>query len=96
MNTITLSIDRFTRTLLVALTLLLSVIAVELWIGLPDRAVASAQVPDTGLQRQQIVEETRRTNQLLEQILTQLRTGSMKVTMESADKPDGKKRKSAP
>ncbi|MBI5765122.1 MAG: hypothetical protein HZA51_16525 [Planctomycetes bacterium] len=96
MNNITLSVDRFTRTLLVTLTLLLAVIAVELWIGQADRNTVSAQIPDTGLQRQNIVEEARRTNQLLEQILTQLRTGTMKVRSESADKPEGKKGKSAP
>lgn len=96
MNPRTLTFDRFTRSILVVLTLLLSVIAVELWIGLADRSTAVAQIPDTGLQRQNIVEETRRTNQLLEQILTQLRTGTMKVRSESADKPEGKKGKSAP
>lgn len=96
MNPRTFTFDRFTRSILVTLTLLLAVIAVELWIGLADRNTASAQIPDTGLQRQHIVDETRRTNQLLEQILDQLRTGTMKVRPESADKPEGKKGKSAP
>jgi uncharacterized protein YpmS len=81
-------LDRLTRGVLCLLTALLVVIAVELWVAMPSSAPAAmAQIPDTGLQRQQIVEETRRTNQLLEQILEQLKTGTVKVKWESADKP---------
>lgn len=91
MKTLGITLDRFTRGLLVVLTGLLAVVAVELWVGLSDRGPALAQIPDTGLQRQQIADEARRTNQLLEQILNHLKTGSVKVKIESADKRTGRK-----
>ncbi len=86
-----ISLDRFTGFLLTTIAGLLCVIAVELWVGLGDRGRVQAQIPDTGLQRKQIVDETRQTNDLLQKILDHLRTGSVKVKMESADKPTGKK-----
>lgn len=94
MTTREIRLDRFTRGLLCALTVLLAVIALELWVGLPSSASpAMAQIPDTGLQRLQIVEETRKTNQLLQEILNYLKTGTVKVKTESADKRGGKKDK---
>jgi hypothetical protein len=90
MTRATFTLDRGTRLLLATLTGLLGVIAVELWAGRPDLVpAASAQIPDTGLQRQQIVEEARRTNQLLEQILSHLRAKPIKVIAAGVEKREG-------
>jgi hypothetical protein len=86
-----ISLDRYTGCLLTAIAGLLSIIAVELWVGLSDGNQAQAQIPDTGMQRKQIVDEARRTNELLEKILNHLQTGSVKVKLENADKTGGKK-----
>jgi hypothetical protein len=84
-------IDRYTRLLLTALVVLLSMIAVELWVALPGGVPsAHAQIPDTAMQRQQIAQESQRTNDLLQKILDHLKTGSIKVRMETADKRTGK------
>ncbi len=47
---------------------------------------AVAQIPDSGLQRKQLLDETARTNELLSEILTHLRTQTLKVRIESTDK----------
>ena len=91
------TLDRWTRFVLLAITVLLTVIAVELWGGRPSTlASAQAQIPDTAAQRQQLIVESKRTNELLGQILEHLRTKPVKVRMVSTDKqeePDrGKKR----
>lgn len=86
-----ITVDRFTGFLLTSIVGLLAIIAVELWVGLSAAGRAVAQIPDTGLQRQLIVEEGRKTNALLEKILEHLRSGSVKVKLESADKTGGKK-----
>ena len=66
---------------------LLSLIAIQLWCGsvsvLPS---ASAQIPDTGLQRKQLIDEQRRTNELLEQILDTLQSRTIKVYVAASDK----------
>jgi len=82
--------DRYTRLLLTVIAALLTVIAVELAVQRPDiAATAQAQIPDSGAQRYQLIGEGQRTNQLLDDILTHLRTKPIKVEMqaESADKP---------
>jgi hypothetical protein len=86
-----ITVDRFTGFLLTSIVGLLAIIAVELWAGLGSAPRALAQIPDTGLQRQQLVDEARKTNALLEKILEHLRSGSVKVKLESADKSGGKK-----
>jgi hypothetical protein len=86
-----ITLDRFTGFLLTAIAGLLAVIAVELWVGLSASTRAVAQIPDTGLQRQNLVDEARKSNALLEKILEHLRSGSVKVKLESADKAVGKK-----
>ena len=81
------TLDRFTRGLLLVLTVLLAVIAIELWAARPSMTPAAmAQVPDSGAQRNQMIEETRRTNQLLEQILDHLKTKTVKVKMADTDR----------
>lgn len=84
------TLDRFTRCVLLAITALLTMIAVELWADRPSMlASASAQIPDTGRQRLEIIEETRETNRLLAQILEHLRAKPVKVSIQTTDKSSG-------
>ncbi len=93
-NVVTL--DRYTRGLLTALTALLAVIAVELWAGRPsDLPAAHAQIPDTGLQRKVIADEAQQTNRLLEQILEHLQSKPIRVRVV-ADERSGSKRSTSP
>jgi hypothetical protein len=86
-TTTTVTVDRFTRGILSALTALLTIIAIELWAGRPDGvSTAQAQIPDTALQRREIVEETRRSNALLEQILEHLKTKPVQVTIKADER----------
>ena len=82
--------SRRTHMLLACIVGLLAVIAVELSDRLPTPvSTAVAQIPDTGRQRQDIVSESRRTNELLTQILDHLRSKSIKVVIEAPDKARG-------
>lgn len=84
----TVTLDRYTRLLLTALVVLLTIIAFELWAGRPsDLPAAHAQIPDTALQRKQILDEGQRTNELLEQILKHLQTKPIQVRI-AADERD--------
>jgi len=88
------TLDRFTKCILTALTVLLAVIAVELWGGRPSALpAATAQIPDTGRQRQDILIEARKTNNLLAQILDHLRTKAVKVRVVDTDEDPGGKAK---
>lgn len=94
MNKVEFTLDRLTRYLLIAIAMLLAVIAVELWSGRPSMLPAArAQIPDSGSQRFALLEEARRTNDLLSQILDHLRTKPMKVRMEGTDDPDKARRR---
>lgn len=58
----------------------------RIWLGpfpLLDRA--EAQIPDAGLQRKQLVDEVRRTNDLLSDIKRILETQTLHVRLEGAD-----------
>ena len=81
---------RRTHLLLSCIAAVLAIIAIELSDRLPlPVSTAVAQVPDTGRQRQEIVNESRRTNELLEQILAHLQGKAIKVVVESPDKARG-------
>ena len=70
----------------IGLGLLITVIRV--WTGpVPLIEQASAQIPDSGLQRKQLLAETRRTNQLLEEIKQILDSGTLNVRFSGADNP---------
>lgn len=78
--------DRVVRWSLAGITISLAAIALALWDGdgsvregILAPATASAQVPDTGKQRLDMVNEQKRTNQLLEQILEHLRTKPVRM-----------------
>lgn len=78
---------RWLRWSLTAIAALLAVIAVELSALLPPlQPRAMAQIPDSGLQRKQMLEATDRTNLLLDQILQFLRTQTVKVKVVGTDK----------
>ena len=66
---------------------LLFAIAARLWLGpvdLIDRTYA--QIPDSGMQRKLLLDESKRTNQLLSEIAGVLRTQTIKVRLETPDK----------
>lgn len=89
LRTHVLTLDPWVNRLLAAIAVFLLIIAIELWgLGGAPPAAAVAQVPDTGLQRKQLIDEARRTNELLSAILDQLR-GVIKVESVSPDKEKG-------
>ncbi len=82
---------RSTRILLTVIAVLLAIIALELWHAGPGMTpAASAQIPDSGLQRVNLIDEARRTNALLSDILEHLRTKPVKVEMQRTDKKPGR------
>ena len=74
----------------VLIVLLLLSACVRLWVG-PVRLVepASAQIPDSGLQRKQLLDEARRTNELLTEIKQLLKEHTFNVRCEGADNQAG-------
>jgi hypothetical protein len=62
--------------------------ALRVWTGpVPLIEPVNAQIPDSGLQQQQQLDETRRTNQLLQEIKKILETGTLNVRFPGADNP---------
>ena len=59
---------------------------IRAWVG-PETTASRvhAQIPDSGLQRKLLLEEARRTNQLLSDIKRVLETGTLHVQLRSAD-----------
>lgn len=57
--------------------------------------VAQAQIPDSGLQRKQAIEEAARTNQLLSEIKQLLASGTLNVRIVSADNTSADKKAGA-
>ena len=58
----------------------------RIWLGpFPLLERAEAQIPDAGLQRKQIVDESRRTNELLSDIKRILETQTLQVRLQGAD-----------
>ncbi len=78
--------DRATRLFQWAVVILLGLIAAALWDGRPSLLPqAAAQIPDTALQRKQMIDEQRVTNELLARILKHLETRPIKTRAMSAD-----------
>jgi hypothetical protein len=78
---------RWLRGLLSAIVLLLAVIAIELaTLTGPMQPRAMAQIPDSGLQRKQMLEAQDHANLLLDAILQHLRTQTLKVKVVGTDK----------
>ncbi|UCD27946.1 MAG: hypothetical protein JSV03_12705 [Planctomycetota bacterium] len=79
--------ERWLRWVLTSIAVLLAIIAIELsaLVG-PFMQQAQAQIPDSGLQRIQLLESQVKTNSTLGQILQHLRTQTIKVKVVSTDK----------
>ena len=74
---------RFVDRLVVFLVLLT---CLRIWLGpFPLLERAEAQIPDAGLQRKQLVDEARRTNELLSDIKRILETQTLHVRLQGAD-----------
>lgn len=58
------------------------------WTGSPRIAPASAQVPDPGGQRLQMIDELRKTNAQLERLVTLLESGKLQVVASLPDEKD--------
>ena len=58
----------------------------RVWLGpFPLLERAEAQIPDSGLQRKQLLDEAKRTNELLSDIKRILETQTLHVRLEGAD-----------
>jgi hypothetical protein len=78
---------RWLRWSLTGIFLSLVVIALELAVLIgPIESRAMGQIPDSGLQRKQLLETQDRSNFLLESILQHLRTQTLKVKVVGTDK----------
>ncbi len=78
--------ERYPRTLLTIIAGMLAAIIIELALLIsPGPPVAQAQIPDTGLQRREIIEGIERTNQKLDELKDLLRTQVLKVRVVGTD-----------
>ena len=58
------------------------------WAPAPWETPAVAQIPDSGLQRKLLIDEARRTNDLLSDIRRILEKSTINVRIQGADNPD--------
>jgi len=66
--------------------LLMLLTCVRVWVGsAPVMQSAQAQIPDAGAQRKALVEEARRTNELLTEIKDLLENRTLNVRIQGAD-----------
>lgn len=81
-----ISDDRSARLFRIAVVALLAIIALALWDDRPSMlSQAVGQIPDTAMQRKQMVDEQRITNQLLARILKHLETKPIKTRAAGTD-----------
>jgi len=67
-------------------TLFVALTCLRIWLGpFPLLERAEAQIPDAGLQRKQLVDEARRSNELLSDIKRILESQTLHVRLEGAD-----------
>ena len=67
-------------------TLLVALTCLRIWLGpFPLLERAEAQIPDAGLQRKQILDEAKHTNELLSDIKRILESQTLHVRLEGAD-----------
>ena len=70
----------------IALVLFVLFTCVRVWLGpMPMVDTVQAQIPDAGVQRNTMVDEIRRTNQLLTEIKQILTTQTLNVRIHGAD-----------
>ena len=63
------------------------------WFGDPQvLPIAAAQIPDSGMQRKVLIDEIRKTNQLITQLAATMKTHTFKVRIQGTDKHAGTKR----
>jgi hypothetical protein len=74
------TVDTYTRLVLTAIAILLTVVAVGLWYESPGTVqAASAQIPDQGKQMAILIENAQRTNILLQELGKVLVSGEVRV-----------------
>ena len=67
-------------------TLFVALTCLRIWVGpFPLLERAEAQIPDAGLQRKQILDEAKHTNELLSDIKRILESQTLHVRLEGAD-----------
>ncbi len=70
------------------LAIIIGVTCLRVWLGpITITKPASAQIPDSGKQRFQILKEAKQTNQLLREIKQLLQSHTFKVHVTGTDKP---------
>ncbi|HWB53096.1 MAG TPA: hypothetical protein VG722_02855 [Tepidisphaeraceae bacterium] len=53
------------------------------WVGQPALSTAQAQIPDTGAQRQEIIDQLKITNSKLDDLITLLQSGNIRVKTDA-------------
>ncbi len=80
------------RLLQVGISLFVLLTCIRVWVGpVAILEPAQAQIPDSGMQRKLLLEEARRTNQLLAEIKQLLKTHTFNVRVQGADNQSGKR-----
>ncbi len=59
------------------------------WVSTPQATPAIAQVPDAGLQRIQMIEQAKGTNDRLDKLIALLSSGKLQVTLAKPDETKG-------
>ncbi len=79
------------RLLRIGISLFVLLTCIRVWVG-PVAVLerAQAQIPDSGMQRKLLLDEARRTNQLLTEIRQLLKTHTFNVRIQGADNQAGK------
>lgn len=83
-TTSTVRVDNFTRFCLGAITVLLVVMALTLWVQTPSApsAHAAEELFNTSAQRQEIVDTQKETNKRLDELIDLLKSGDVKVQVQ--------------
>ena len=74
-----------TQKLLTAMIGLQVLTLLGLWTAQPQMSTASAAIPDPGAQREAMVAEQKETNKKLDKLIDLLKSGDVKVKVESKD-----------
>ena len=83
---IQVTVDRYTRNLLTVIAVLLAIVAVGLYTQTPSTVqVAEAAIPDSGSQRQIIINQLKEMNGQLRKLNQALTKTTLKVEVTNAD-----------
>lgn len=95
-RSIRVRVDGYTRVCLSVIAVLLTVMIMGLWVGhvpSPQSATAADQFLDTGADRKAMIEAQQETNKKLDELIGLLKSGEVKVKVESTGgKEDGAKK----